>query len=62
LSGLRVYASLANPFMFTKKGFHGYNPEGYTGGEIAGTGSKPGFNNGATPINRVYTLGLNFNF
>ncbi|CAG5068056.1 TonB-dependent receptor P26 [Dyadobacter sp. CECT 9623] len=62
LSNFRIYASLANPFMFTKKEFHGYNPEGYTGGEIAGTGSKPGFNNGAAPINRVYTLGINFNF
>jgi len=62
LSTLRVYTSLANPLMFTKKGFHGYNPEGYTAGEIGGVSSKPGYNNGAAPINRVYTIGLNLNF
>jgi len=62
LSNLRIYTSLANPFMFTHKSFHGYNPEGFTGGEIAGVASKPGYNNGAAPINRVYTIGLNLNF
>lgn len=62
LASLRIYSSLANPFMFTKKSFHGYNPEGYTAGEIAGVASKPGYNNGAAPINRVYTIGLNLNF
>lgn len=63
LSSVRVFASLNNPVVITKKGFHGYNPEGYTQGEINGRGSKPGYNaNGAEPINRVYALGLNVGF
>lgn len=59
---VRVYLTAGNPFMFTKKGFHGYNPEGYTNGEIGGINSKPGFNTGSEPINRVYAFGFNFNF
>ncbi len=62
MSTFRIYLSVANPKMFTKKSFHGYNPEGVTGGEINGINSTPGFNNGAEPINRVYALGLNLNF
>lgn len=62
LGSCRIYASIANLAMFTKDEFHGYNPEGYTAGEIGGVASKPGYNNGAAPINRSYTLGLNFNF
>ncbi len=62
LNNLRVYASVSNALMLTKKGFNGYNPEGFTGGEIAGIGSMPGFNNGAEPVNRIYALGLNLNF
>ncbi|MGX5819763.1 SusC/RagA family TonB-linked outer membrane protein [Chitinophaga lutea] len=58
----RAYLSASNPFIFTKKGFHGYNPEGATAGEIGGIGSKPGYNAGSEPINRVYALGFNFNF
>lgn len=58
----RIYVSVSNPKMFTKKGFHGYNPEGFTNGEINGINSTPGFNNGAEPINRIYALGLNINF
>ncbi len=62
MNSCRIYTSITNPFMFTKKGFHGYNPEGFTNGEISGINSTPGFNNGAEPINRIYALGLNINF
>jgi len=62
INNVRVYASVSNALMLTKKGFNGYNPEGFTSGEINGISSMPGFNNGAEPINRVYALGLNLNF
>ncbi|MGV3502779.1 MAG: SusC/RagA family TonB-linked outer membrane protein [Adhaeribacter sp.] len=62
LNSCRVYASVSNLVVVTKKGFHGYNPEGYTGGEIEGIGSMPGFNNGSEPLNRTVVLGLNVNF
>lgn len=62
VNSCRVYFSASNLLMFTKKGFHGYNPEGYTNGEISGINSKPGYNTGSEPLNRVYALGFNFNF
>lgn len=62
ISNLRIYTSMTNILVLTKKGFHGYNPEGYTNGEINGLNSKPGYNGGSEPINRVFTLGLNVNF
>ena len=62
LSNLRVYLSVNNLLTLTKDSFHGYNPEGYTQGEIGGINSMPGFNNGAEPINRTFVLGLNVNF
>ena len=58
----RFYTSMTNILVLTKKGFHGYNPEGYTFGEINGLNSKPGYNGGSEPINRTFTLGLNLNF
>jgi TonB-linked SusC/RagA family outer membrane protein len=58
----RIYTSVSNLLMLTKEGFHGYNPEGYTMGEINGLSSRPGYNGGSEPINRIYTLGLNVNF
>ncbi|MNY61712.1 hypothetical protein D3C86_1984230 [compost metagenome] len=62
MQSLRIYTSVNNVLMLTKDGFHGYNPEGYTQGEINGLNSRPGYNGGSEPINRIYTLGLNVNF
>jgi len=62
ISNFRLFASISNLLMITKKGFHGYNPEGFTGDESDGIKSLPGFNNGSEPINRVYTFGVNVIF
>ncbi|MEC5145104.1 TonB-dependent receptor [Chitinophaga sp. 212800010-3] len=62
MNNCRVYFSVSNLLMLTKKEFHGYNPEGYTNGEISGINSKPGYNTGSEPLNRTYALGFNFNF
>ncbi|MGE7777117.1 SusC/RagA family TonB-linked outer membrane protein [Chitinophaga sp. NPDC101104] len=62
INSFRAYLSAGNPFIFTKKGFHGYNPEGSTLGEISGVNSRPGYNAGSEPISRVYAIGFNFNF
>ncbi|GAA4320072.1 TonB-dependent receptor [Compostibacter hankyongensis] len=62
LNTFRVYLSASNLLMITSKDFHGYNPEGYTMGEVDGIGSMPGFNNGATPINRTFVFGVNVVF
>ncbi|WP_126248672.1 SusC/RagA family TonB-linked outer membrane protein [Chitinophaga rhizosphaerae] len=62
INSFRAYLSAGNPFIFTKKGFHGYNPEGSTLGEIGGVNSRPGYNSGSEPISRVYAIGFNFNF
>ncbi|RFS20044.1 TonB-dependent receptor [Chitinophaga silvatica] len=62
MNACRVYFSVSNALMLTKKGFHGYNPEGFTGGEIGGVNSKPGYNTGSEPLSRSYALGFNFNF
>ncbi|MFC6098911.1 SusC/RagA family TonB-linked outer membrane protein [Olivibacter domesticus] len=58
----RFYTSINNLFMITDKNFHGYNPEGYTAGEVDGINSTPGYNSGSEPMNRIFTLGLNVNF
>ncbi|SFG40542.1 SusC/RagA family TonB-linked outer membrane protein [Pontibacter chinhatensis] len=62
MNNLRLYTSVSNLLMLTKKGFHGYNPEGFTAGEIGGVNSRPGFNNGSEPVNRVVTFGVNLSF
>lgn len=62
MGNCRVYVSAANLLILTRQGFHGYNPEGYTGGEIRGINSMPGFNNGAEPLNRTFAVGVNLNF
>jgi hypothetical protein len=61
ISGLRVYLSMSNALMLTKKGFNGYNPEGFTP-EGSGVNFRPGLNNGTEPINRTIALGLNLSF
>lgn len=62
LGSCRVYASGNNLIFVTARNFHGYNPEGYTSGEIAGVGSRPGYNSGSEPVNRVVTFGINLSF
>lgn len=62
MSSCRIYTSINNLLMITKKEFHGYNPEGYTTGEVQGINSTPGYNAGSEPVNRVYTFGINVNF
>lgn len=62
MSSCRIFSSVNNLLMITDKNFHGYNPEGYTGGEVAGINSMPGYNSGSEPINRVVTLGINARF
>lgn len=62
IKSLRLFTSVNNAFLLTKKGFHAYNPEGYTGGEVGGISSTPGYNVGSEPISRVYTFGLNLSF
>jgi TonB-linked SusC/RagA family outer membrane protein len=62
MGSCRIYTSINNLLMLTKKEFHGYNPEGYTSGEVSGINSTPGYNGGSEPVNRVYTFGINFNF
>lgn len=62
LDRLRVYLSVQNALMITRSDFLGYNPEGYTAGEISGTNSLPGYNTGAEPMNRTVVLGINVDF
>lgn len=62
LQSLRVYLSMSNALMLTKKGFNGYNPEGFTTSGIDGIGSRPGHNDGTEPINRTIALGLDLKF
>lgn len=61
MKNCRVYLSMNNLFMLTRKGFHGYNPEGYTGATINGI-EAVGYNQGSEPINRVVSFGMNVNF
>ncbi|WP_185958329.1 SusC/RagA family TonB-linked outer membrane protein [Fodinibius sediminis] len=62
VDNLRAYLSVQNAFMFTRSEFKAYNPEGYTTGAISGTGSLPGYNTGAEPLNRTVVLGVNLDF
>lgn len=62
IRGMRVYTSINNLLMITSSENFSYNPEGFTTGEIGGVNSTPGFNGGAEPVNRVFTLGLNLDF
>ena len=62
MSNLRIYTSMHNILMIKDKNNHMYNPEGYTNGEISGTSSTPGRNNGTEPINMTVTFGANITF
>ncbi|HEV7330905.1 MAG TPA: TonB-dependent receptor [Flavisolibacter sp.] len=57
ISNLRIFTSVSNALLITSKGFHGYNPQGYTGSEY-----MPGFNDGSEPLSRVITFGVNVGF
>jgi TonB-linked SusC/RagA family outer membrane protein len=57
ISNLRLFTSISNALLITSKEFHGYNPQGYTGSEY-----MPGFNDGAEPLSRVITFGVNLGF
>src|SRR5690625_5176454 len=62
IRGVRIYTSINNLLMITSDDNYSYNPEGYTTGEIGGINSTPGFNGGAEPVNRVYSMGVNIDF
>lgn len=62
MNRLRAYVTMNNLLFFTSKGNHSYNPEGYTGGEINGINSIPGYNAGSEPVARVFALGINASF
>lgn len=62
MSRLRAYASMNNLLLIKSKGNHSYNPEGFTGGEIGGINSIPGFNSGSEPVARIFALGVNASF
>jgi TonB-dependent starch-binding outer membrane protein SusC len=62
ISSLRIYSSMGNLLMIKSKQCNSYNPEGYTGGEISGIGSKPGYNGGTEPVVRTITIGINVSF
>ncbi|MDC1811244.1 TonB-dependent receptor [Bacteroides uniformis] len=55
ISGLRVYASIQNPFQFT--GYSGLDPEATMGSPL-----KQGVDWAAYPNSRNYLIGLNFSF
>lgn len=59
---LRVYFSVNNLIMVRNKESYAYNPEGFTGGEVDGINSIPGFNSGSEPVTRVFAFGLNVGF
>ena len=62
VTNCRVYTSISNALLITKKEFHGYNPQGYTTSGISGIGSMPGFNNGSEPLQRTYAIGVDITF
>ncbi|MEX1136856.1 MAG: TonB-dependent receptor, partial [Balneolales bacterium] len=62
LRGIRFYTSVNNLLMITSSENSSYNPEGSTTGGVSGIDSLPGYNGGAEPVNRVFTLGLNLDF
>lgn len=56
---LRVYASIYNPCYFLLGDYKGYNPEGIKSFD---TPLIDGYQSGAMPLARTYTLGFNFQF
>lgn len=62
MSRLRAYATMNNLLLIKSKQNHSYNPEGFTGGEIGGINSIPGFNSGSEPVARIFALGVNASF
>jgi len=61
LSGLRLYASIQNPFIITQ--YPGRNPEVTNYGNQAGGGVLvPGFDSNPYPVPIIYTAGLNLFF
>lgn len=59
-NSLRVYASVYNPFYFTLGDYKGYNPEGVN--RFTDNPLTYGYQSGAMPLARTYTLGFNLSF
>ncbi len=57
---LRVYASVYNPAYFILGDYTGYNPEGIN--RFMENPLTYGYQSGAMPLARTYTIGLNFQF
>jgi len=62
IDNLRIYTSMNNLFLIKDKENQSWNVEGYTGGEVNGISSYPGYNWGTEPVSRVITIGLNVSF
>jgi hypothetical protein len=62
IDNLRIYTSMNNLFLIKDKKNLSWNVEGYTGGEVTGISSYPGYNWGTEPVSRVITIGLNVSF
>lgn len=59
-SSLRVYASVYNPLYFAIGDYKGYNPEGVN--RFTDNPLTYGYQSGAMPLARTYTIGLNLSF
>lgn len=59
-NSLRVYASVYNPFYFLLGDYKGYNPEGVN--RFTDNPLTYGYQSGAMPLARTYTIGLNLSF
>lgn len=60
--GARVYASADNVFYITGKSYRGINPEARNTSSAYSTPLIDGYQRGAFPIARTYTVGLDINF
>lgn len=62
ISQLRFYASADNVFYIMGKGYRGINPEARSTNSQYATPLMDGYQRGAFPISRTFTLGIDVNF
>ena len=66
VESLRIYFAASNiAYWMLKDEYTGYNPDGNTGNPTYGTAENPlmqGYQNGARPIAKTFSVGVNLNF
>ncbi len=62
VTGIRAYCSAQNLLYFMASGYRGINPEARRTGGLYSNPLVDGYQRGAFPLNRTYTIGVDITF